>query len=78
MQSSGNRSTNKMGFEEEKNLKSGIKVTYVQCQPKFNSSLKIHFPKTPQNPTLFVICDLERESLVTNKQSKWILYNQWM
>ena len=41
MQSSGNKSTNKMGFEEEKNLKSGIKVTYVQCQPKFNSSLKV-------------------------------------
>ena len=41
MQSSGNRSTNKMGFEEEKNLKSGIKVTYVQCQPKFNSSFKV-------------------------------------
>ena len=31
----------KWGLKKKKNLKSGIKVTYVQCQPKFNSSLKI-------------------------------------
>ena len=39
MQSSGNKSTNKLGFEE-KHLKYGIKVSYV-CPPEFNSSLKI-------------------------------------
>ena len=31
----------KWDLKKKKNLKSGIKVTYVQCQPKFNSSLKI-------------------------------------